>query len=267
MPISQLENLHPSLWRASQLARGVGEYLHCGHASLAAELPGGGWPMGHLTEILIQQAGSAELQLLAPALHQLSDNSHANKPSGLPHGRIVLLQTPYQPQVLALDGLGIDLARLLWLRCKSSQDALWAAEQILKNGSCSALLFWQNHIKTESLRRLHLAAQTGRGLFCLIRAWESQLSASPAPLRLKIGRTQSGLQIEVIKRRGAQQAVPILLPHSALSPQFSLPTFVPETLPTTSPTDHEQFSSTNRARRTNAFMDSTAFATAHVGSI
>ncbi len=207
--IHNLENIHPSLWRASQLARGVGEFLDCGYPALARELPGGGWPTGALTELLLEQAGSAELQLLRPAL------------ANLQHGRIALLQTPYQPQLLALAALEIDLARLLWLRCANTRDALWAAEQVLKNGSCSALLFWQNQIKADSLRRLHLAAQTGRTLFCLIRPWEAQQSPSPAPLRIKLSLSALGLQLDIVKRRGAQQAQPTILPFAALSTQFS----------------------------------------------
>lgn len=211
---TNLENLHPSLWRASQLGRGFGEYLDCGHASLANELPGAGWPLANLTELLVQQAGSAELQLLSPALTQLRE------------GQIILLNTPYQPQILALSALRLDLSRVLWLPCSKPQDALWAAEQIVKNHACSALLLWQparQNFKSDALRRLHLAAQNGRSLFCLIRPWESQLSPSPAPLRLKLALNNTGLQIDVFKRRGTQQAKPIVLPFKDLVPQFLLP--------------------------------------------
>lgn len=211
---TNLESLHPSLWRASQLGRGFGEYIDCGHQTLAEELPGGGWPLSNLTELLVQQAGSAELQLLSPALAQLRE------------GQIILLNTPYQPQILALSALRLDLSRVLWLPCNKPQDALWAAEQIVKNQACSALLLWQparQNFKSDALRRLHIAAQSGRSLFCLIRPWESQLSPSPAPLRLKLALDHAGLQIEVFKRRGAQQAKPIVLPFSDLVPQFLLP--------------------------------------------
>jgi len=44
-----------------------------------------------------------------------------------------------------------------------------AAEQVLKSGTCGALLFWQNHMRSESLRRLHIAAQQGETQFFQIR--------------------------------------------------------------------------------------------------
>lgn len=200
--------IHPSLWRASQLARGAGEYVASGYASLSSELPGAGWPAGALTEILIRHQGTAELSLLQPAL------------SSLKQGHIILLQAPFQPQALALAELGLDLSQLLWIRCQKHADALWTAEQILRSGSCGALLFWQNQIRTESLRRLHLAAQGGRSLFYMMRSPDYALNPSPAPLRLKLDSVAGGLQIELIKRRGAQHHAPLFLPMPRLSSMY-----------------------------------------------
>ena len=251
---TNLENLHPSLWRASQLGRSFGEYLDCGHPSLADELPGAGWPLANLTELLVQQAGSAELQLLSPALAQLRE------------GQIILLNTPYQPQILALSALRLDLSRVLWLPCSKPQDALWAAEQIVKNQACSALLLWQparQNFKSDALRRLHLAAQTGRSLFCLIRPWESQLSPSPAPLRLKLALDNTGLQIEVFKRRGAQQAKPIVLPFKDLLPQFLLPASHYQLHNQL----HNQLHTRHHANLDSSFVDSHLPAAARAGGI
>ena len=203
------ETIHPSLWRASQLARGMGEYVASGHTALAEELPGGGWPSGALTEILIQHQGTAELSLLQAAL------------ASLKQGHIIFLQAPYPPQAFALSELGLDLSQLLWIRCGKHADALWTAEQILRSGSCAALLFWQSQVKTESLRRLHLAAQSGRTLFFMMRPPEYAQSPSPAPLRLKLSTVATGLQIEFIKRRGAQQHAPLLIRLPLLSSMYS----------------------------------------------
>ncbi|MGV4712386.1 translesion DNA synthesis-associated protein ImuA, partial [Burkholderia pseudomallei] len=48
-----LESLHPSLWRGSQLARGGPRTVDTGYAALSVELPGGGWPLGGLVELLV----------------------------------------------------------------------------------------------------------------------------------------------------------------------------------------------------------------------
>ncbi|WP_426086073.1 translesion DNA synthesis-associated protein ImuA [Janthinobacterium sp. PSPC1-1] len=194
------EALHPSLWRASQLGQGATRCLDTGFAALSAQLPGGGWPSGSLIDLLVQQAGSGELRLLAPALAQLP---------GLP---IVLLQPPHPPQALALAAQGLAPSQLLWLKSAGSKDALWAAENILRSGSCGALLFWQSHVRADSLRRLHLAAQGGNTLFCMLRPLHGAQDASPAPLRLSVRPADGGIEIGFIKRRGPQRDAPLFLP-------------------------------------------------------
>ena len=79
------ESLHPSLWRASQLARSVTRCIDTGFPVLSYQLPGRGWPVGTLVEILPQQTGIGETRLLAPALAQVAERT------------IVLLQPPHVP--------------------------------------------------------------------------------------------------------------------------------------------------------------------------
>src|SRR3546814_11562112 len=83
------QRIHPALWRASQLARMPGRCVDTGFPALSAQLPGGGWPLGNLIELLIQQPGIGEMQLLRPALSDLSSRS------------IFLVQPPYAPQIAA----------------------------------------------------------------------------------------------------------------------------------------------------------------------
>lgn len=68
MSIAAPETIHPALWRASQLGHGVARCLPSGHGTLDLMLPGGGWPTGALTELLIQQPGIGEVRLLQPVL-------------------------------------------------------------------------------------------------------------------------------------------------------------------------------------------------------
>src|SRR6185295_7940581 len=97
-----------------------------------AELPGGGWPAGGLTELLVPTKGIGELGLLMPALARLTC---AGK-------RVVWLAPPYLPYAPALAAAGIDLPHLALVRAAGRRDALWAAEQALRAGSCHALLAW-----------------------------------------------------------------------------------------------------------------------------
>jgi protein ImuA len=195
------EAVHPSLWRADQLAQSATRCMDTGFAALSAQLPGGGWPVGTLIDLLLQQHGIGELRLLQPAL------------AALDRRPIVLLQPPHEPQALALAALGIEPSQLLWVRSGAkASDALWAAEQILRSGCCGALLLWQQHARGETLRRLHLAAQSGETLFCMLRPLAAAQEASPAPLRLSLKPAAGGIDIGFVKRRGPQRDAPLFLP-------------------------------------------------------
>ncbi|MES2899542.1 MAG: translesion DNA synthesis-associated protein ImuA [Pseudomonadota bacterium] len=200
--------MHPGLWRASQLARSSDHCIDTGYRTLSQQLPGGGWPSGNLIDLLVQQAGIGELRLLAPALKTVGGGGG----SGRIERRIVLLQPPHPPQALALGGMGLAPSQLLWIKSKNSADALWAAEQVLKSGSCGALLFWAAHIRSDSLRRLHLAAQSGATLFFMLRPLASAQDSSPAPLRLALRPAAGGIEIGFVKRRGPQRDAPLFLP-------------------------------------------------------
>ncbi|MGF6301076.1 hypothetical protein OKW42_004429 [Paraburkholderia sp. WC7.3d] len=126
------EAIHPSLWRASQLARGRGRTVDAGYPALSAELPGGGWPIGALIDLLVQQAGVGEMRSLRPAL-----STRGKRP-------VAVVQPPHVPNGLGLEYIGLSSEQLL-IRATKTADALWSAEQILRAGSCGALLFWTQY--------------------------------------------------------------------------------------------------------------------------
>jgi protein ImuA len=188
-----LEHLHPALWRASQLARADTRCIATGFTSLSRQLPGGGWPTGCLIDVLTQQAGIQEIQLLVPALRQLQER------------QVFLLQPPHVPQSLGLAGMGLRTDKVLWVKSKTTADSLWAAEHILRSGCTGGLIFWTNQIRSESLRRLHLAAQSSESLFFLLRPLAAAQDASPAPLRISLRPAPGGINIQFVKRRGPQR--------------------------------------------------------------
>jgi protein ImuA len=186
-----------TLWRASQLARGRGRVLQTGYPALSAELPDGGWPVGALIDLLVQQAGVGELRLLRPAL------SVAGKRP------IALLQPPHTPNGLGLGYIGLPLEQLLHVKTQSTADALWSAEQILRTGSCGGLIFWAQHVKASALRRLHLAAQASETLFVIVGPLAAAQDSSPALLRLALRPAADGLLVDIIKRRGPARVDPL----------------------------------------------------------
>ncbi|KIG11271.1 hypothetical protein BurMR1_1931 [Burkholderia sp. MR1] len=201
--LKHVESIHPNLWLGSQLARAYGKTVDTGYAALSAELPGGGWPLGALVELLVQQPGVGEMRLLRPALARVAHQGrHAQRP-------VVLLQAPHVPNALAFSYLGVPLEKLMWLRASKTADALWCAERVLQAGTCGALLFWQQHIRSEALRRLHLAAQATETLLILVRPLACAQDASPATLRLGVRPAEGGIAVDMIKRRGPNRTEPL----------------------------------------------------------
>ncbi|MFT0172083.1 translesion DNA synthesis-associated protein ImuA [Paraburkholderia mimosarum] len=202
-PVLNVEAIHPDLWRASQLGSAHGRVVASGHARLDAELPGRGWPTGALTEVILPQPGCGELRLLKPALEAV-----ASRP-------VFMLQPPHRLQPAAFTWWGIEPENLRVLKAPTTADSLWAAEQILRAGTAGALLFWQQQIRPEALRRLHLAAQRTDTLLFLFRPTAAAASTSPAPLRISVEAAAGGLNISFIKRRGPHRDEPVFV---ALSP-------------------------------------------------
>ncbi len=198
--ISHPEDVHPSLWRASQLARGGQRTVETGYAALSAELPGGGWPLGALVDLLIQQPGVGEMRLLRPALAV-----QGRRP-------IALVQPPHVPNGPAFAYLDVPLEQLMQVRASKMADALWSAEQILRAGTCGALLFWAQQVHTASLRRLHLAAQSSDTLFVMVRPLTAAQEASPALLRLAVRPADDGISVDIVKRRGPTRAEALSIP-------------------------------------------------------
>ncbi|OUL79957.1 translesion DNA synthesis-associated protein ImuA [Paraburkholderia hospita] len=189
VPAPNPENIHPSLWRASQLARGRISTIDTGYPALSAELPGGGWPVSSLVEILAQTYGCGEMRLIAPALAKLA-------------GPVLLVGPPAEPSAHGLAYTGISPERLILVRSQNSRDQLWSAEQALTAGTCAAVLLWQKHVRADSLRRLLLAARSTTSLFFVMRHLSDARDASPADLRIAVKPSEAGASVEILKRKG-----------------------------------------------------------------
>lgn len=179
------------IWRANEMAIYKTSTISSGFQELDAELPNRGWPCSALIELLLSQAGIGEMQLLKPALTTIAMSQ-----------RIALIQPPHIPNGLTWQNWSLPAERLIWIKTNTSADALWSAEQILKSGSCGSVLLWQMNIRAESLRRLHLAAQTTNTCFFLMRPASAKKDASPSPLRLLLRPAQGSICVKVIKRQG-----------------------------------------------------------------
>lgn len=172
-----------------------------GLAALDEALPMGGWPDAALTELLIPADGVGELQLLWPTLARLSQDD----------GVIAVVAPPYVPFAPAWQRAGVRLSQLQVIQT-NARDALWAAEQCLRSGACAAVLCWPLQADDRTLRRLQVAAETGRCLAFGFRP--SQVARNPSPAALRIAIETNPPQLRVLKCRGGLAPTrPIALPQ------------------------------------------------------
>ncbi len=221
------EELHPALWRAHQLGGAAQVVCASGHAALDAQLPGGGWPQGVLTELLLPHPGVGELRLLAPVLAALQAAAALRDVVGSAH----------HAQCLGAGWhWGWTCGAWCWCAPGAAQpgsgpgscgklpaaDMLWALEHALKSGHLGALLAWlPARLPTDALRRLQLAAQSHDGPVFLLRSEQERSRPSAAPLRLLLASAgPDQLHVTLLKRRGPPLATPLTL---ALPPVLSPP--------------------------------------------
>lgn len=168
--------------------------ISTGYAQLDQCLPGGGWPLGALTEILIENTAEPPIWLVIPALAKLEYEKRWQAwvgPSGI----------PYAP---ALGKSGIDLSKTLIIHPTTYKDMLWTIEQTLCSNACSAVLSWPNKIHSTASRRLQLAAKNSRSLGICFFSRNYAQHHTMAALRLLFRPNLQGAEITILKCRGAK---------------------------------------------------------------
>lgn len=209
----------PGVWHADELAGGQVHTVATGHPLLDAELPGGGWPLGALTELL-QSPGAPSWSLLLPALaaHWQGGNES-----------VTLVCPPHEPFIPALAAAGLPARAIVWIRADTSTSSLWAAEQALQCADVGAVVAWLPGAQPVGLRRLQAAAVRRAGsLLFVLRPEGAALAASPARVRVVV-RGLSGrgdpagaegtegaaltprMQVRILKRRGPPMMKPLVL--------------------------------------------------------
>ncbi len=205
-----------SLWRGNALAAGHGPVCATGYPALDEHLPGGGWPVAGLTELLSGSSGVGELRLLMPALSVLARRNP---------GWVVWIAPPYLPNAPALLQWGLSPERMLLIHPRSAADAAWAAEQALTSGTCIAVLLWTNTLESgqafhstsqqrpadlsmqQFSRRLQLAAVTHECWAVTLRAASARRQPSAALLRLYIDSEAGRRDLHLLKVRGGRPAM------------------------------------------------------------
>lgn len=219
--IEQLLESNRNLWRGRDHKGESSDTIATGFAELDTMLPGGGWPMQGLIEMVSERWGVGELQLFLPLMRHL-----------IARGSWVLwIAPPYSPYAPGLAQAGIDLRRILIVGGSnaplkseafygkksapepvsserlSSKEALWSMEKALQTQHCGLVLAWHSQLPQPTLRRLQLAAITGKTLGVVFMSKNSE--HSPSSMRLKIKSSESDgaesayAEVGLLKARGS----------------------------------------------------------------
>ena len=204
---------HARVWRGkvAAVARAV---IPTGFHELDRVLPGGGWPLGAITEVLVDGYGIGELGLLMPALEALTKEDPAR-----PKKWVAWIAPPFVPYAPALQQHGVNIDRLLMIHptsegrdargraIASGKSRLWAIEQAIRSGSSAGVLAWVTAADDVILRRLQLAAEEQGCWVVLFRPASARLLRSPAALRIHLPQAHAATRVEILKCWGGRPGV------------------------------------------------------------
>jgi cell division inhibitor SulA/protein ImuA len=198
------------VWRG-KVATAARAVIPTGFRELDRALPGGGWPLGAITEILVDGYGIGELGLLMPALAALTKEDPAK-----PKKWVAWIAPPFIPYAPALQQHGVNIDRVLMIHPTSSlKSRWWAIEQAVRSGSSAGVLAWVAAADDVISRRLQLAAEEQGCWLLLFRPASARRERSPAALRVHLAQAREATRVEIVKCRGGQPGV-VEVPSFAL---------------------------------------------------
>ena len=188
------DELRGRIWRGRS-ARSLEATLPTGYAALDRYLPGGGWPLGSLSEIFVERYGVGELTLLMPALATLTGGGQLGT-AGAARKWVAWIAPPFVPYAPALQQSGVRVDALLLVH-PSNKECLWTVEQVIRSGSSSGVLAWLAAADHVALRRLQLAAEEQGCWTILFRPFSARrtvLAPQPAAAATSTGRSPASTE-------------------------------------------------------------------------
>ena len=152
--------------------------ISTGWPALDHLLPGDGYPVGAVTELLVECPGIGEVSLL---LHALSNQLCTH-----PSRRLAIIDPPPALNAPALIQLGIDCQNVPFIACRNDGERVWCVEQMSTAGEFVAFVVWGDTLDTTALRRLQLAAEKAACPIFVYRHLYRATERSPAALRLAV---------------------------------------------------------------------------------
>ncbi|MBW3696568.1 translesion DNA synthesis-associated protein ImuA [Vibrio sp. T187] len=186
-----IENLKDRqlIWQG-QLPQKQHQTISTGFPLLDQKLDGG-FPVHGVIEIESQNS-IGELRLMLPHIKY----SQANR-------MVVFINPPGIISSEFFSSQNIPLHNILVINTQSEIEALWTAEQCLKSGACNAVFLWGSELEIHQTKRLQVASETGKCLQFIFKSTNQNHISLPVSLSMKLSPHQTGLEITIVKRKGA----------------------------------------------------------------
>jgi len=160
----------------SDRAAGRPPSLSSGYETLDQQLPGGGWPLGGVTEIFYPSDHPGALRLILPTLAKLSHSERW----------LAWVAPPRTAASINLNAHGVNSSRILQIHPHPTSDGLWAVERALRAPTCGAVLSWVAGADQHALARLQRAAEAGNTCGFIFRPERICQPSGPAALRIRL---------------------------------------------------------------------------------
>ena len=184
----------PALWRGQQRHADHRAFQSTGYRALDAVLPGQGWPVAGVVEVVTRSDQAPPLQPFVPLMARCTQA-----------GQTVLLVDPppaLVPFAPAWQQAGVVLSTLFTVQSQTRKQAWWVMETALRATACALVLIWPcargGRLGVATVRRWQVAAAAGSTLGVLFVPESMQGQASNVHLRLRM----QGQQLTVLKARG-----------------------------------------------------------------
>ena len=177
------------IWTARHWQDTVIPATSTGYDALDDLLPGNGWPVGAITEILYSVTGIGELRLILPALARLSSEDDRWQ---------LWLNSPLPPCAPSLQHWGFNIQRLLLAQAGNPADLCHSLEKSLQCGGTQAAVVWLDKLDKALMRRIQLAAENAQVPVFMLRPERFHNQPSVAALRIQLHSNQT---LDILKRR------------------------------------------------------------------
>jgi protein ImuA len=197
-PRAIVAQLQAQLSRHQRDPRDATYVVSSGLPELDARLPERGFPRGSLIEWLVPGPGSGAGTLALAAAREACRDG--------PPLVVVDRSGRFYPPAAA--ALGLDLARVLIVRPRRSDDEAWACDQALRTRGIGAVLAWPDRADARWLRRWQLAVEQSGVIGLFVRPERARGEPCFSAVRLQVqplaGHGCRRVQLEIVRGRQGQ---------------------------------------------------------------